>query len=221
MSSRKQSMRIGIIITFALMVCLVHSNPVEATAPDDVQLTYDFDAQTLTVNVSHYSPSTKNHYIEKIEILKNGFSILNRSYENQSFSWGMYDTFSVSAVLDDNLTVTTLCSKGYSLTRWVVVSSTTSTSSTPTDTTTPTETTSPTQPTNGLDSPGTTLDAGVAIAAGVVVVLFLIIFFAWLNPDRVPESFKQLGARVRSRIIWLGEKMSGLLQQLKTRLPSK
>ena len=132
-------MRITVIITLALIVTLVHNAPVHATEPSDIALVYDFGTQILTVNVSHDVANTKTHYIENIEILNNGLSILNRSYVNQSFNYGMFDTFSVSTVVDDNLTVTALCSKGYTLTSWLIVTSTTATNQSPTETTTTTE----------------------------------------------------------------------------------
>ncbi|MHA1966047.1 MAG: hypothetical protein ACW97G_15845 [Candidatus Thorarchaeota archaeon] len=212
MRSRKRTMHIAIIITLTMLVSLVHNTPVDATEPSNVALVYDFGAQTLTVNVSHYVSNTKTHYIENIEIQNNGFSILNRSYVNQSFDWGMYDTFSVSTIVGDNLTVTALCKRGHSVTTWLIVTSTTATNTPPTQTT---------SPTGGTESPGTPLDAGVAIVAGAAVVIFLIVFFAWLNPDRVPKSLKQLGSRIRPGVDWFGEKLSNIVQQIKTRVPSK
>lgn len=193
------------ILTFLLIVGSVHS-PVVATEPSDIVLTYDPGSQILAVNVSHSVANTKTHYIENIEIKNNDFSILNSSYSNQSYNWGMYDTFLVSTVVGDNLTITATCKRGHSLTQWLIVSSTTSTSSSPTETTT--------QPTNGSGSPGTSLDTGPAIVAGVAILLAFIIFFAWLNPDRVPDVFKQLGARIRSGF-------SNLIQQVGIRLGSK
>ena len=193
------------LLTFLLIVGSVQS-PVVATEPSDIVLTYDPGSQTLAVNVTHDVANNKTHYIENIEIKNNDLSILNRSYTDQSYDWGMYDTFTVSTTLGDNLTVTVTCKRGHSLTQWVIVSSTTATSPLPTETTT--------QPTDGPDSPGTTLDAGPVIVAGVAVVLFMIIFFAWLNPERVPDVFKQLGARIRSRF-------SNLVQQVKTRSSSR
>ena len=206
MSSRKRTFYIATIITITLLTGLVHHTPVVATEPSDIVLVYDFGSQTLTANVSHYVSNNKTHYIENIEIKNNDFSILNRSYSNQSYNWGMYDTFLVSTAVGDNLTVTATCKRGHSLTQWLIVSSATSTSSTPTETTT--------QPTNGTDPPGTSLDAGPAIAASFAVILALIIFFAWLNPDRVPNVFKQLGARIKSGF-------SNLVQQIRTRPSSK
>ncbi len=193
------------ILTFVLIVGAIQS-PVSATEPSAVVLTYDPGSQTLAVNVSHSVANTKTHYIENIEISNNGVSTLNRSYVNQSYDWGMYDTFTVSTSGGDNLTVTATCKRGHSLTQWLIVSSTTSTSSSTTETTT--------QPTNGSGSPGTSLDTGPAIVAGVAILVAFIIFFAWLNPDRVPDVFKQLGARIRSGF-------SNLIQQVGIRLGSK
>jgi hypothetical protein len=201
------------MITLVLIVTLVYSIPVNATEPSDVQLTYEFGSQTLSVNVSHAVSNTKTHYIEEIKIQKNGLSVLNRTYANQSYDWGMYDTFAVSTVVGDNLTVTVICKRGHSLPRWVIVTSTTATNPPPTGTTTNTG------PPNG--TPQATLDAGVAIAAGVGVVIFFIIFFAWLKPEYVPESLKQLGSRIRPGADWFGQKMSNLVQQIKTRVPSR
>ncbi|MFW9835171.1 MAG: hypothetical protein ACFFEK_14320 [Candidatus Thorarchaeota archaeon] len=216
MSLRQRSFCFVFVITLTLLIGVVHVTPVMASEPEDMHLVYDFDSQTLMVNVSHYTPNTKTHYIEIIEILKNGVFFMNRTYENQSVNWGVYDTFSVSAVVDDNLTVTATCSKGYSLTRWLIVTSGTSTNPPPTDTTT-----SSTEPTDNPDPSGSSLGTGVAIAAGVGVVVFLIVLFAWLNPDKVPDSIKQLGSRIRPGVDWFGEKMSNLVQLVKTKVSPK
>ena len=219
MSLRKRPFCLAIVVTLIMLSGVAQVIPVVATEPDDIQLVYDFDSQTLMVNVSHYTPNTKTHYIELIEILKNGVFLMNKTYENQSVNWGVYDTFSVSAVVDDNLTVTAFCSKGYSLTRWLIVTSGTSTNPPPTDTTT--SSTEPTAPTDGPEPSEQPLGIGVAIAAGVGVVVFLIVFFAYLNPESVPNVFKQLGSRIRTGLGWLGEKLGNLFQNIKNRIPSK
>ena len=191
MSSRGQTFYIATIITITLLTGLVHHTPVVATEPSNIVLVYDFGSQTLAVNVSHYVSNTRTHYIENIEIKNNDFSILNRSYSNQSYDWGMYDTFLVSTAVGDNLTTTATCKRGHSLTQWLIVSSTTSTSSTPTETTTTT------QPTDGPDSPESTLGVGLAIVGGGILIIVL--YFVWLERERLPESVRQLGARIRTR----------------------
>ena len=229
MCSRRHTTSIVVVVALALMVSAVYTTPVDATAPSDIQLVYDFNMQTLTANVSHYVANTKTHYIETINIQTNGISTLNRSYTNQSYDYGVFDTFSISASVGDNLTVTAICKKGYSLTRWLIVTSGTSTNSAPTG-----STTSTTEPTDTTNPSGTTLGPNPMIGIGVAaaVTVFLIIFFAWLNPDKVPGMFRQVGSRVRTGLSWFGEKVKGafswlkaglgnLVQQVKTRSVSE
>ena len=209
MSLHKRTVHIAIIITFALLAVSIYNIPsVDATEPSDIVLTYDFNSQTLTVNVSHYVSNTKTHYIETIEIKNNEISILNKTYVNQTYNWGMYDSFTVSTSIGDNLTVTATCKRGHSLTRWLIVSSTTTTSST-------TETTSTTTTTDGPDSPGAALDVSPVIVVGIVLVIFFILFFAWLEPDRFPG-----GSRIRAGLLWFWEKLRGGISWLVTRISS-
>ncbi len=210
------------VIMFALIVSSIYTMPVEATEPEDIVLEYDFDSQTLTVNVSHYVANTKTHYIETIEIKNNDISVLNRTYVNQTYNWGMYDSFAVSTAVDDNLTVTATCKKGYSLTRWLIVSSTTSTITTTTTTTTTT-----TNTTDGTESPETALDVSPVIIVGIALVIFFILFFAWLEPDRFPGGSRIRAGlvwfweKVRGGISWLGTAIGGLFQQIKGKVSSK
>ncbi|NHI90077.1 MAG: hypothetical protein EAX87_11190 [Candidatus Thorarchaeota archaeon] len=215
MSMRKSTLGLATVIILAILSSMTNITPVAATVPEDMHLTYDFGSQTLAVNVSHYVANTKTHYIETIEILKNGFSVQNTSYNNQSFNWGRYDTFTVSAAVGDNLTVTAFCSKGYSLTRWLVATSGTATNPPSTDTTTST-----TEPTESTNPSGTTLGPNPMIGVGVAaaVAVFLIVFFAWLNPDKVPGMFRQVSSRLRTGLSWFGEKVRGAFSWLKTGL---
>ncbi|MFW9957613.1 MAG: hypothetical protein ACFFCT_06045 [Candidatus Odinarchaeota archaeon] len=211
---KKRTVCIATVIALTMLTGFANIPPATATVASDILLVYDYATQALTVNMSHYVANTKTHYIEAIEIRKNGISILNRSYANQSYNWGMYDTFNVPAAVDDNLTVTGICNKGYSLTRWLIVTSAIATN------TPPSSTTSTTEPTNGVDVPGTSLGTGPAIAAGAVVIIFFVLFFAWLKPEYVPDVFKQLGARIRNGVTWLGEKLRDMLSWLKAGLSS-
>ncbi|MFW9789334.1 MAG: hypothetical protein ACFFE1_16805 [Candidatus Thorarchaeota archaeon] len=211
MSLEKRTICVSLII-LTILSGAVHVNPVSASVPEDMQLVYDYGTQTLSVNVSHYTPNLKNHYIENIEVLKNGLSLLNRSYPNQTVNWGVYDTFSVSADVDDNLTVTAFCYKGQSLTRWLIVTSTVATNPQSSDTTT----TTTTEPDGGPEPlAGGSLGTGIAIAAAAGVVIFLIVFFAWLNPDKVPTSLRGIGTRLKPGVSWLEQKLKGAFSWIK------
>ena len=211
MGSQKRITYSAMVIMFALLVSSIYTMPVEASEPSDIVLAYDFDSQTLTVNVSHYVANTKTHYIETIEIKNNDISVLNRTYVNQTYNWGMYDSFVVSTDAGDNLTVTATCSKGYPLTRWLIVSSTTTTN-TGTDTT---STTTITTTTDGPESPGTALDVSPVIIVGIALIIFFILFFAWLEPDRFPG-----GSRIRAGLLWFWEKLRGAISWLGTGISS-
>ncbi len=204
MGSQKRITYSAMVIMFALLVSSIYTLPVEATEPSDIVLAYDFDSQTLTVNVSHYVSNTKTHYIETTEIKNNDISILNRTYVNQTYNWGVYDSFTVAADVGDNLTVTATCKRGHPLTRWLIVTSTTTTN-------TGTDTTSTTTTTDGPDSPGTALDVSPVIVVGIALVIFFILFFAWLEPDRFPG-----GLRIRAGLLWCWEKLRGAISWLRT-----
>ncbi|MCK5389350.1 MAG: hypothetical protein KAJ36_02595 [Candidatus Thorarchaeota archaeon] len=225
MGSKKRITYSAMVIMFALLVSSIYTMPVEASEPEDITLVYDFNSQTLAVNVSHYVANTKTHYIETIEIKNNDISIINRTYVNQTFNWGMYDSFTVAADNGDNLTVTATCSKGYSITSWLTVLSSTSTTTTTTSDTTTTTTT--TNTTDGPDSPGTPLEVSPVVIVGIALVIFFILFFAWLEPDRFPGGTRiragllWFGEKVRGAISWLGTGISGLFQKIKDKVSSK
>ncbi|MFX1473809.1 MAG: hypothetical protein ACFFBM_14970, partial [Promethearchaeota archaeon] len=100
---------------------------------------------------------------------KNGVFQSNRTYTEQVFKFGRNDTFAISAVGGDNLTVTATCSKGYFLSNWIIVGAPTTTAgTTSTPTQTETETTTP---------PPQPLDPSLAIGVGFAgIVVFMIVF---------------------------------------------
>lgn len=216
MSQRHVNLSIIIVLTLFMLTGFMQT-PVSAHVPEDMKLSYDFGTQILTVNVSHYTPNTKTHYIEQIEVEKNGISVLNKTYENQSLSGYVYELFSVSTVVDDNLTVTAFCSKDYTLTSWVIVTSTTATNPTSTETTTTT------QPPDGPDSPDSTLGAGLAIAGGGIAIIILVVLY--IEREHLPESVRQLGTRLRTGsldvLYRLKTGFSNIIQQIRVRLGSK
>jgi len=215
-----------LIVAITLFVLTLPVVPVSATDIDAMTLTYDFGSQILAVNVTHSVSNNKTHYVETIEIWRNGISVLNQTYENQTYLWGEYDTFSISASVGDNVTVTATELKGDSFTSWLIVTGstatnsvtdTTSTTSTETDSSETTTTTAP----DGPESPDTPANIVPVVAVGVFLVVFFIVLFAWLNPDKVPEVIKQLGARIKGGLsrIWIG--IGNLFSQIKAKINSK
>ncbi len=210
-----------LVIAITLLVLALPVTPVTATDITDMSLTYEFNSQLLTVNVSHYSSNTKTHFVETIEIWRNGISILNRTYVNQTYSWYEYDTFDVSANVGDNLTVTATESKADYFTQWLIVTSSTATNSVTDTVTSDTTATDSTETTDGPDFPDTPANIGPVVAVGAFLVVFFIILFAWLNPDKVPDAIKQLGTRIKDGLsrLWVG--IGNFIGQIRAKINSK
>lgn len=195
MNSRKEISRTAIILLIMLLFVLHQTEPIAASPPSDISLEYDYDAQILKANVTHFVANVKTHYIELIEIMKNDVFYLNRTYENQSDAYGMYDTFDVQASHDDNLTLVATCRKGQSLASWIVISETTTTT-----TTTPT----------GTDQPALGLPLGVVngiIAAVIIGCVLLVVVF---RRDAVLEGRRRLRNVVGPRLDAILERLRGL-----------
>jgi len=107
----KQIKILGImmVILFVLAIIL-SSNCVIGHPASNVDLRYDFDNQKLNVTISHNTDDTGTHYIEKIEVYKNGVTIIEEDYTSQSSSNTFTLSFDVSADDGDVLKVETECS---------------------------------------------------------------------------------------------------------------
>jgi hypothetical protein len=170
-------LRATTIILLATLSLVFASPPlVEATTPTQIVLNYNEDTQTLFVNVTHQVPNPGNHYVELIEVFKNDVFQFNRTYPEQAFNFGLNDTFALSASSGDNLTVTATCSRDDFLSKWIIVSASTTTTgssgTTPTQTTT-TGTTTPPEPSEPLDP---SIAIGVGLVAVVVFMLVLVLY---------------------------------------------
>lgn len=95
----------------ALLCALIFLAPVPAVAhpPQKVLLTYDGTTQTLTVTVTHTRFSA-GHYIEKIELRKNGAVVTVQDYKSQPAET-FTQTFKVNAVKGDRLEAKATCNK--------------------------------------------------------------------------------------------------------------
>ncbi len=100
----------------ALLCALIFVAPTPAVAhpPQKVLLSYDAATQTLTVTVTHTRFST-GHYIEKLELRKNGAIVAVQNYKSQPAET-FTQTFKVKAVKGDRLEVKATCNKFGSVT---------------------------------------------------------------------------------------------------------
>jgi hypothetical protein len=180
--------RIGIRLTAILLVAtlsatFVSAPLVEATPPAQIVLNYNEGTQTLFVNVTHAVPNPGNHYVEVIEVFKNSDLQFNRTYPNQEFNFGRNDTFAISASSGDNLTVTATCSRGDSLSKWIIVGGPTTATETTYSTPTQTETGTTTPP----PEPPEPLDPSIAIGVGFVGAVVFIIGFVMYKEGYITQ----------------------------------
>ncbi|MGA2527078.1 MAG: hypothetical protein ABSF79_10740 [Smithellaceae bacterium] len=80
-----------------------------ATAPKSVDLIYDMKTQTLSVTIDHYTLAANMHYIESVEIKKNGEPISKNEYDNQPTGSIFTYTYKIPAAKGDVLEVTATC----------------------------------------------------------------------------------------------------------------
>jgi hypothetical protein len=98
---------LGIFTFFALTS--LSPTAVNAHAPQKVLLAYDGATKTLSVTISH-TRFSEGHYVNKVEIKKNGKVIAGQEYKGQPSETFTY-TYKVDAVDGDTLDVKASCNK--------------------------------------------------------------------------------------------------------------
>lgn len=143
------------VIAAALFIVL-SSMPVAAHTPSNMTLEYDWDTQTLSVDIAHPVSDPATHHIQTIIVYKNDVMVHTESYTTQSSTSGASDTFNIPAVDGDVLRVWANCSISGFIERTVTANEP--------GTTTP--------PPPGFDS--TTIILVVVVVLGLIFVLFAI-----------------------------------------------
>jgi desulfoferrodoxin (superoxide reductase-like protein) len=98
---------VGIFTIFALTS--LGPNAVNAHAPKNVLPAYDGATKTLSVTVTH-TYFSESHYINKVEIKKNGTVVAVQEYKGQPSETFTY-TYKIDAVSGDTLEVKASCNK--------------------------------------------------------------------------------------------------------------
>jgi len=106
----------SMVVIFVLFIGLVMTSmQAGATSPRYMKLQYQ--PNTLTVTILHFSPVTKIHYVYKVDVEKNGNLVDTQLYQSQPrFFFNTY-TYGINATAGDMLTVTAYCSLFGKLTR--------------------------------------------------------------------------------------------------------
>lgn len=109
---------IGIVLVLLISIFMASTQAV-ATSPRYMKLQYQ--PNTLTVIILHFSPITKIHYVYKVDIEKNGNLIDTQLYQSQPRFFFFTYNYNINATNGDQLSVTAYCSLFGKLTRTTTV----------------------------------------------------------------------------------------------------
>jgi hypothetical protein len=110
-----------IIIILMLVTAPILSIQVVAHPPEDMVLEYEYGAQNLNVTITHNTVDPNSHYIEQVDIKKNGVLYLSETYTSQPTTSTFTYNYTVEAEDGDELTVTAYCSIAGSIQRTLTV----------------------------------------------------------------------------------------------------
>lgn len=105
----KKKNRIMLCIYLFLVLLIFYPFQIKAHPPEDVILNYDLNNRTLVVNIAHITKSPDTHYINKVEITKNGKVFGTYNYRNQPTPSDFTMKYAVPAVEGDNLELIATC----------------------------------------------------------------------------------------------------------------
>jgi desulfoferrodoxin (superoxide reductase-like protein) len=108
-SGEKRVVLIGIFMFAAVVFMILSPGTIGAHSPSEVKLDYDKSTQTLKAAITH-TRFSDSHYINKVEIRKNGNLISLQEYKNQPSETFTY-SYKVTAVAGDALEVKAYCNK--------------------------------------------------------------------------------------------------------------
>ncbi|MFO7676985.1 MAG: hypothetical protein R6V50_01175 [Thermoplasmatota archaeon] len=110
-----------IVITMLLLSTILFAVPTLAHPPQDMVLDYNLTTSELNVTITHDTPATTLHYINKVEIRVNDILILSEEYTSQPTNNVFTYTYIVEAEIGDVISVTAYCNIQGSITRSITV----------------------------------------------------------------------------------------------------
>jgi hypothetical protein len=107
-SGRNRAIVNGLLFT-AVVFLMLCPEVVIAHSPSEVKLDYDISTQMLKVSITH-TRFSDSHYINKVEIRKNGNLVSLQEYKDQPAETFVY-SYKVTAAAGDILEVKAYCSR--------------------------------------------------------------------------------------------------------------
>lgn len=85
-----------------------------ATPPSSVKIVYDTEKNLLSVTIIHRTDALEEHFIQFVEIKKNGSVVSINSYKSQPEKIMFTYQYKIKAVEDDMIQVVATCNQGQS-----------------------------------------------------------------------------------------------------------
>lgn len=101
---------ISCVMFFSTGIICLNPSAVFATSPQSIVLDYNSNTQTLSATITHKSLMPSFHYVQYVEILKNGKSVSSNTYANQPDETTFSYTYKIPAFEGDVFEVTGTCS---------------------------------------------------------------------------------------------------------------
>ncbi len=98
------------IVVFALYI-FFNTNVVFGHSPTGMDLEYDEMNETLEVNIIHTVEDPEDHYIERVEIMKNGELFASEDYASQPSNSSFSYSYEISASTNDVIQVDAICNR--------------------------------------------------------------------------------------------------------------
>ncbi|NHJ48743.1 MAG: hypothetical protein FK733_13240 [Asgard group archaeon] len=122
----KNNLNLKLLYALSIFIGLAFIAPiiVEAHSPSSLQLSYNEETDTLTVQFFHQVPDNTTHYINKVEIWKNNILNITENYTSQPSTDNFNYSYIINATDGDELKVKATCNISGSLTRVLIVGET-------------------------------------------------------------------------------------------------
>jgi hypothetical protein len=106
----------------SLSYSIIFNGEIMAHSPSALQLSYDISENVLDVTITHTVSNAQTHYIQRIEIEKEGsLQKLLKTYDSQPSTSTFTYSYTIAAEDGDVLTATVYCSQGDMLTKSITI----------------------------------------------------------------------------------------------------
>lgn len=112
----RSDLKILSLISVLFLIFLIAVPAAFAHSPTGMELEYDKDEGTLEVDITHSVNDPDDHYVERVEIRRNGELVNSEDYTSQPSNSTFSYTFTVSAEEGDSLQVEAFCNQFGSIT---------------------------------------------------------------------------------------------------------